>query len=128
MAWFQVHDQLKNREEVSAIVEAEEFAGGPMTVPTGVDPELHRLFGPCPRPAPPAAGAPKPRIWIVRGTNGQDIRVLAERHTTYARPEGTELRFYDGDGDDQHRVATVRAGSWHWVVEASALNPEGGEQ
>lgn len=66
--------------------------------------------------------------WIVRGSNGSDIRVLAERHTTYARHDGTELRFYDGDGDDQHRVASVRAGSWHWVVEASALNSEAGEQ
>lgn len=63
-------------------------------------------------------------VWIVRGSNGSDIRVMAERHTTYARPEGTELRFFDGDGDAQHRVATVRAGSWHWCVAASALEPE----
>ena len=72
--------------------------------------------------------ASRPAVWIVRGTNGSDIRVLAERHTTYARPDGTELRFYDGSGDEQHRVATVRAGSWHWVVAETALNPESGEQ
>lgn len=82
-------------------------------------------------PSPAAMPAHTERgksAWIVRCSNGSDIRVLAERHTTYARPEGTELRFYDGDGDDQHRVACVRAGSWHWVVAAAAYNPEGGEQ
>lgn len=82
-------------------------------------------------PSPAAMPAHTERgktAWIVRCSNGSDIRVLAERHTTYARPDGTELRFYDGDGDDQHRVACVRAGSWHWVVAAAAYNPEGGEQ
>lgn len=81
-----------------------------------------------PSPAAMPRTARGKTAWIVRGSNGSDIRVLAERHTTYARPDGTELRFYDGDGDDQHRVASVRAGSWHWVVEASALNSEAGEQ
>jgi hypothetical protein len=181
---------MSSPDHLAATVEAEEFAGGPMTLPvpsqmtkTGhvilvtkasgdwqadctqcgagcgvagapaVDDELdtdalddeHRMledftaehrdctvpsFGEdLPSPASMPAHTERGKTaWIVRGTNGQDIRVLAERHTTYARPEGTELRFYDGDGDGQHRVATVRAGSWHWVVEASALNPDGGEQ
>lgn len=76
----------------------------------------------------PARAARGKSAWIVRGSNGSDIRVLAERHTTYARPEGTELRFYDGDGDAQHRVGCVRAGSWHWVVAEVAFNPEPGEE
>lgn len=176
-------------ENLREIVEAEEHAGGPMTVPSitalmndghvvvktrsngnwdahcrqcgagcgaaGVDTaadeldtdaldDEHRMledfttehrdcsvpsFGEdLPSPASmPARTERGKTAWIVRGSNGSDIRVLAERHTTYARPEGTELRFYDGDGDDQHRVGCVRAGSWHWVVAESALNPESGE-
>ncbi|WP_010542572.1 hypothetical protein [Dietzia alimentaria] len=179
-------------DHLAALVEAEEFSGGSMTVPTpstfnrdgyvvveakgngtwqadcgrcgagcgaagfaGPDDELntdelddeHRMLTDftaehrdCSQPLDdtavelPSPGsmvreiAPRPAVWIVRGTNGSDIRVLAERHTTYARPDGTELRFYDGSGDEQHRVATVRAGSWHWVVAETALNPESGEQ
>lgn len=82
---------------------------------------------PAPAPRPTATESPRPAMWVVKQASGGDIRVLAQWHTTYARPDGTELRFYNRHGDDQQRVATVRAGSWHWVVAETALDPEGGE-
>lgn len=82
---------------------------------------------PSPSAMPPDCGR-KPTAWVVKQASGGEVRVLAERHTTFARPEGTELRFHDGDGDAAHRVATVRAGSWHWVIAESALNPGAGGQ
>lgn len=182
-----MESSAKSRQDLEAIVEAEAFAGGPMTAPSPLSSltktghvivmskdngdwqaDCTHCGGGCgaigisddtddrdhedrmiadftadhrdctlpaeggeelPSPsAMPARAARGKTAWIVRGTNGSDIRVLAERHTTFARPEGTELRFHDGDGGAQHRVATVRAGSWHWVVAEAALNPESGEK
>ena len=118
---------MSHTEHLRAIVEAEEFAGGSMTVSTGgVDPRLRDLFGPKPKPQPPSGDAPKSTIWIVMQSSGGKLRVLAERHSTAARPEGTELRFHNGD--DRNPVATVRAGSWHWCVAESALEPKAGEE
>lgn len=88
------------------------------TRPADVGDEL-----PSPSSMPPRTARAK-TTWIVRGTNGSDLRIHSEWHTTYARPDGTELRFYNRDGDVQNRVATVRAGSWHWCVAESALEPE----
>lgn len=93
----------------------------------------------CRLPADPGEELPSPSwmparaegaatTWVVRGTNGADLKVRAEWHTTFARPDGTELRFYNRDGDNQHRVATVRAGSWHWVVAESSIEPKGAEK
>lgn len=63
------------------------------------------------------------RVWVVKLASGGDLRVLAERHTAAARHDGAELRFYDGEGDGERRVATVRAGGWHWVCAEDALDP-----
>lgn len=81
---------------------------------------------PTPSSMPPAA--PRKTVWIVRGTHGGVTRILADRHFTYARPEGPEVRFYDGEGEGAHRVATVHPNSWHSVVAETALNPQAGEQ
>lgn len=72
----------------------------------------------------PARAARTATTWVVRGSNGSDLLVLAEWHTTLARADGTELRFYNLVGGDHHRVATVRAGAWHHVVAESALEPK----
>lgn len=177
-----------NRDDFDAIVEGEEFAGGPMTLPsrttstgkvrvgsrlngdwhayciqcgaacgavgTPLDGEYARVdedagpmledfiaehsnckvpsFGedlPAPSPAAmPRSSAGKPKVWIVKGSSGDKVRVLAERHATVPRPDGLELRFYNDVSDDAHRVASVRPGAWHWVVAETALNPETGEQ
>lgn len=78
-----------------------------------------------PSPATMPSATPRhPVTWVVKQASGGEVRVLAERHFTYVRPEGAELRFVDGDGPNQHKVATIRAGSWHWVVAESALNPK----
>lgn len=82
---------------------------------------------PQPAPSPTTSAAPHPTVWVVKQASGGDVRVLAEWHSTVPRDDGTELRFYNRHGDDQQRVATVRAGSWHWVVAATALDPKGGE-
>jgi hypothetical protein len=68
------------------------------------------------------------RVWVVKQASGGEIRVLAERHSTCPRPDGTELRFYDGAGDHEARVATVRAGSWHWCIAEAALEPDTDEE
>lgn len=120
MSWFNVEDGL------AAMVDAELHAGGPMTLTAQSVIErqrLEELFGPRPAPAPLEAGSPRRRVWVVMQASGGRLRVLAERHATTPRPDGTELRFYDGSGDDERRVATVRAGSWHWCVAESALDP-----
>lgn len=84
-----------------------------------------------PLPSPSAMPSETDRAkttWVVKQASGGDLRVHAQFHTTYARPEGTELRFYNQlAGDDRHRVATVRAGSWHWCVAESALEPKAEE-
>lgn len=77
-----------------------------------------------PLPAPLAGDGPRPTVWVVQQISGGRLRVLAEWHSTAPLPEGGELRFYNRAGDDQLRVATVRAGSWHWCVAESALEPE----
>lgn len=92
-----------------------------------IDPQLSELFGtrPMVMPALPTADDRKPTVWVVQQVSGGRLRVLAEWHSTYARPEGTELRFYNQRGvEGRHRVATVRAGSWHWCVAESSLDPE----
>lgn len=81
-----------------------------------------------PLPAPASAPESRRQMWVVKCASGGTIRVLAERHTTYARPDGTELRFHDGDGEAQRRVATVRAGSWHWCAAEAALESGSGER
>ncbi|MBB1034613.1 hypothetical protein G6031_09455 [Dietzia sp. CQ4] len=129
MSRIEVNDQFDaeaHLENLRAIVEAEEFAGGPMTSPRPLGPRLEDLFGPRPAPAPTGGDSPKPTVWVVKQASGGELRVLAERHTTYSRPEGTELRFYNGDG--KNPVATVRAVSWHSCVAESALNPKAGEE
>lgn len=129
MSRIEVTDQFDaeaHTEHLRAIVEAEEFAGGPMTQPLGVASRLDDLFGPRPKPQPAGGDGPKPTIWVVKQTSGGNLRVLAEWHITYARPEGSELRFHNGD--DKHPVATVRAGSWHSCVAESALEPKAGEE
>lgn len=85
---------------------------------------LAELFGPRPAPAPLPADGHRRHVWVVKTANGGELRVLAARHTTYVRPDGQELRFYDGTVDDERRVATVRAGGWHWCVAEDALDPE----
>lgn len=131
MSGFEVTDQFNaeaHTEHLRAIVEAEEFCGGPMTVPAASDRPLFQadVFGPRPKPQPAGGDGPKPTIWVVKQTSGGNLRVLAEWHITYARPEGSELRFHNGD--DKHPVATVRAGSWHSCVAESALEPKAGEK
>ncbi|GAA1722186.1 hypothetical protein [Dietzia cercidiphylli] len=129
MSRLEVTDQFDaaaHTEHLRAVVEAEEFAGGPMTRTPGVGPTLDDLFGPRPKPQPAGGDGPKPTIWVVKQTSGGNLRVLAEWHITYARPEGSELRFHNGD--DKHPVATVRAGSWHSCVAESALEPKAGEE
>lgn len=179
---------MTSPDDLATLVEAEEFAGGSMSVPmpdqqtktgkvifvsrpngdwsadctqcgagcgaagvsaTGDEVDIDALdyedqmladftaeHRDCRLPADPGEELPTPSLmpartagaattWIVRGTNGSDLKIRAEWHTTYARPDGTELRFYNRDGDNQHRAATVRAGSWHWVVAESSIEPKG---
>lgn len=121
---FQIGDQLRHPDDTAAIAEAEEFCGGPMTAPASLRlPSIEELLGP--RPAPRALPSGKPRrvVWVVKKASGGDVRVLAERHRTIPRPDGTELRFYDGDEAVARRVASFPAGSWHWCVLESALEP-----
>lgn len=118
---------LKAGDETSQIYEKDAL---PFYAPSLVDRRLSELFGPAqqPKPAPPASSDRGPTVWVVKQASGATLRVLAENHYTYARPEGTELRFFNGDGaDGRHPVATVRAGSWHWCVAESALEPKEGQ-
>lgn len=88
-------------------------------------PDALRVFPGEPKPSPVDAPDRGPTVWVVKQASGGTLRVLAEDHYTYARPEGTELRFFNGDGGDgRHPVATIRAGSWHWCVAESALEPK----
>lgn len=119
---------LKASDEIPQIYET----GGLPYTPSDVlvDRRLSDLFGPAPqpKPAPPASSDRGPTVWVVKQASGGTLRVLAEDHYTYARPEGTELRFFNGDGEDgRHPVATIRAGSWHWCVAEAALEPKEGQ-
>lgn len=75
--------------------------------------------------AMPTETPQRPTVWVVQQISGGRLRVLAEWHSPCPRPDGTELRFYNQRGNEgRQRVATVRAGSWHWCVAESALEPK----
>ncbi|MFN3600539.1 MAG: hypothetical protein ACK4UY_04015 [Dietzia sp.] len=127
--WFQIEDQLRHPDDIAAIAEAEEFCGGPMTAPAiPANRMLEELFGPRPSPRALPSGEPRRVVWVVKKAAGGDVRVLAERHRTIPRPDGTELRFYDGDEAVARRVTSFPAKSWHSVVLETALEPKSGEQ
>lgn len=89
--------------------------------------DLMHAWKPGPLMVPPP-DEPRRIVWVVKQASGGNVRVAAERHRSIPRPDGTELRLYDGAGPDERRVATFRAGSWHWCVAESALEPKAGEK
>lgn len=117
MAWFQIED-----------APAQSSAGNLVERLTVRPRPLHEYMGPLCVPRELPSGEPRRVAWVVKKASGGDVRVLAERHRTIPRPDGTELRFYDGDEAVARRVASFPAGSWHWVVLETALEPKPGEQ
>ncbi|MDV6299988.1 hypothetical protein R3P82_12795 [Dietzia maris] len=117
MTWLQIHDALDHP------------AAGPLVENLTVRPRpLHEYMGPLCVPRELHSGEPRRTVWVVKKASGGDVRVLAERHRTIPRPDGTELRFYDGDETVGRRVASFPAGSWHSCVAESALEPKPGDQ
>ena len=71
---------------------------------------------------------PRRIVWVVKQASGGNVRVLAERHHSVPTDAGSELRLYNGEGPATRRIATFRAGSWHWCVAESALEPKAGDR